>query len=216
MTARLSILTVLLYIFLLGARAPTLTNAVALVIGNSNTEHRCGFSIPATTPRTCGFVEVARVRVILRVDADKQGFLQALAEFARAVIGADIGLFFYAGHGMQYNGNNYLMPVGAQLQDESAFALSSLPWMKSAALERSGRREDSRARRLSQQSVAAELTRSIRASNRDAAISRGSRDRAGARTVVAYSTQSNEVAEDGNARNSPSPAHCLTTSASRA
>jgi len=179
---------------------------VALVIGNSEYESQMRLLNPrndaqdmADSLRSLGF------DVILRVNADKQGFMQGLAEFSRAVAGAEIGLFFYAGHGLQFNGNNYLMPVGAQLQDEVSIRFEMV------ALEEVQRALDGSAGvrilvldACRNNPLAAELTRSMRVRNRDAGISRGlARIEQARGTVVAYSTQANEVADDGRARNSP-------------
>ncbi len=179
---------------------------VALVIGNSDYEARLKLLNPqndaqdmADSLRSLGF------DVILRKNTDKQGFMLALAEFSRAVSGAEIGLFFYAGHGIQFNGNNYLMPVGAQLQDEVSFRFELV------ALEEVQRALDGAAGvkilvldACRNNPLAAELTRSLRARNRDASITRGlARIEQARGTVVAYATQANNVAEDGTARNSP-------------
>src|SRR5262249_47790956 len=179
---------------------------VALVIGNSDYETRLRLLNPrndaqdmADSLRSLGF------DVILRVNADKQGFMQALAEFSRAVSGAEIGLFFYAGHGLQYSGSNYLMPVGAQLQDEVSirFELVALEEVQ-RALDGSAGVKILVLDACRNNPLTAELTRSMRARNRDAGISRGlARIEQARGTVLAYSTQANDVAEDGAARNSP-------------
>ena len=207
MTARLvRILSVLFVYFFAWGSCAHADKRVALVIGNSEYGTQLRLLNPrndaqdmADSLRSLGF------EVILRVDADKQGFLQALAEFARAVTGADIGLFFYAGHGMQYYGNNYLMPVGAQLLDEVSvrFELIALDEIQ-RALDRSAGVRILVLDACRNNPLTAELTRSMRTSNRDASISRGlARIEQARGTVVAYSTQANEIAEDGTARNSP-------------
>jgi uncharacterized caspase-like protein len=200
------ILTVVfIYFFVWGTYAHA-DRRVALVIGNSEYETRLRLLNPtndaqdmADSLRSLGF------DVILRINADKQSFMQALAEFSRTVTGAEIGLFFYAGHGIQFNGNNYLMPTNAQLQDEVSirFELVALEEIQRALDGSAGVRIlvlDA----CRNNPLAAELTRSMRARNRDAGISRGlARIEQARGTVVAYSTQANEVAEDGTARNSP-------------
>ena len=195
-----------MFLFLTWSTYANADKRVALVIGNSEYETRSRLLNPrndaqdmADSLRSLGF------EVISRVNADKQSFLQALAEFSRAVSGAEIGLFFYAGHGMQFNGNNYLMPVSAQLQDEVSvrFELVALEEVQ-RALDRSAGVRILVLDACRNNPLAAELTRSMRASNRDAGIMRGLARIDQARgTVVAYSTQANEVAEDGTARNSP-------------
>jgi uncharacterized caspase-like protein len=179
---------------------------VALVIGNSEYGPQARLLNPrsdaedmAESLKSLGF------DVISRADADKQHFLQALAEFARAVSGADIGLFFYAGHGMQLNGNNYLIPVGARLEDEVSvhFELIALDEIQ-RALQRSDGVRILILDACRNNPLAAELARSMRTSSRGVSISRGlARIEQVRGTVVAYSTQTNEVASDGDDRNSP-------------
>jgi hypothetical protein len=200
------VLTAIFINFLAWSTSAQADKRVALVIGNSGYETRLRLLNPSNDAqdmadllRSLGF------EVILRVNADKQNFLQALAEFSRAVNGAEVGLFFYAGHGMQFNGNNYLMPVNAQLQDEVSvrFELVALEEVQ-RALDRSGGVKVLVLDACRNNPLAAELTRSMRASNRDASITRGlARIEQARGAVVAYSTQANEVAEDGTARNSP-------------
>jgi Caspase domain len=199
------ILAAIVCLFAWGACAHA-EKRVALVIGNSDYETPLRLLNPqndaqdmADSLRSLGF------DVILRINADKQGFMLALAEFSRAVNGAEIGLFFYAGHGIQFNGNNYLMPVGAQLQDEVSirFELVALEEVQ-RALDGSAGVKILVLDACRNNPLAAELTRSMRARNRDAGIARGlARIEQARGTVVAYATQANDVAEDGTTRNSP-------------
>src|SRR6266852_5297161 len=109
MTARaVHIVTFLCVYFFAWGPCAYADKRVALVIGNSEYATQMRLLNPrndaqdmADALKSLGF------EVFLRVNADKQGFMQALAEFARAVTGAEIGLFFYAGHGLQYSGSNY-------------------------------------------------------------------------------------------------------------
>src|SRR5215470_6247893 len=205
MTARL-VGVLIVFFFCFFAWSANADKRVALVIGNSEYGAQMRLLNPrndaedmANTLKSLGF------EVTLRINADKQNFFQALAEFARAVTGADIGLFFYAGHGMQYYGSNYLVPVRAQLQDEVSvrFELIALDEIQ-RALERSAGVRILVLDACRNNPLAAELTRSMRTANRDASISRGlARIEQARGTVVAYATQANEIAEDGAARNSP-------------
>jgi hypothetical protein len=47
------------------------------------------------------------------LDLDKSHFDRAVAEFGRAIAGADVALFYYSGHGLQVDGINFLVPVDA-------------------------------------------------------------------------------------------------------
>ena len=48
-----------------------------------------------------------------QLDLDKPGFDRAIGAFGRAIEGADVALFYYAGHGVQVQGSNWLVPVTA-------------------------------------------------------------------------------------------------------
>lgn len=61
--------------------------------------------------------------VILRKNADYRNMWNAIRDFGRKLNNADIGLFYYSGHGVQVKGNNYLIPVrsGIISEDEIRF-----------------------------------------------------------------------------------------------
>jgi uncharacterized caspase-like protein len=198
--------TCLVWCALLWCTCAQADKRVALVIGNSDYGSQERLLNPrndaqdmAESLKSLGF------EVISRVDVDRQRFLQALAEFSRAVSGADIGLFFYAGHGMQFNGSNYLMPIGAQLQDEVSirYELVAVEEIQ-RALERSAGARILILDACRNNPFTAELARSMRTATRDISLSRGlARIEQVHGTVVAYSTQANDVAVDGSDRNSP-------------
>ena len=90
---------------------------VALVIGIGAYEHVARISNPpndarliAGTLRQLGFVLVGGGA---QVDLDKPKFDRAVQGFGRALVGAEVGLFYYAGHGLQVQGTNWLVPVEA-------------------------------------------------------------------------------------------------------
>jgi hypothetical protein len=173
---------------------------VALVIGNSNYRNTAALTNPAndaedmaTVLRHIGF-EVVDGR-----DLDKRGMDAALARFARLARDADAALFFYAGHGLQFQGQNYLVPVDARLEDEFALQFETTrveDVLRSLALARGVRllildacRNNPLADRLA------------RAQTRD--IQRGLAKLEGQRgMLIAYATQANDVAYDGTGRNS--------------
>jgi formylglycine-generating enzyme required for sulfatase activity len=96
---------------------------VALVIGNSAYQHTAKLSNPqndaslmAKTLRRLGF------DVLARTNLTQIGMKIAITEFGERLekAGKDaVGLFYYAGHGIQSNGNNYLIPVDAKLGKKS-------------------------------------------------------------------------------------------------
>ncbi len=90
---------------------------MALVIGNSAYQHVARLPNPkndakliADALKGLGFTLVGNGA---QLDLDKSGFDNAVRSFGRQVLGADVGLFYYAGHGVQLSGSNYLLPVGA-------------------------------------------------------------------------------------------------------
>jgi Caspase domain len=90
---------------------------VALVIGNSHYKNVTPLDNPvndaklmAETLRTLGFVIVGGSA---QLDLDKTQFDGVVQGFSDQIQGADVGLFYYAGHGLQVRGQNYLVPVGA-------------------------------------------------------------------------------------------------------
>jgi PQQ-dependent catabolism-associated CXXCW motif protein len=56
----------------------------------------------------------------LRIDAKRRNLYQVIDAFAMQIAGSPdtVGLFYYAGHGIQANGNNYLIPVDADIETE--------------------------------------------------------------------------------------------------
>jgi uncharacterized caspase-like protein len=97
-----------------------LDKRVALVIGNSGYQHTPQLSNPAHDAVDVG-TTLRRLKfdVIEGIDLDKAGMDRTIRQFARALGNADVGLLFYAGHGLQVNGQNYLVPIDAKLEDAS-------------------------------------------------------------------------------------------------
>ncbi|WP_409998774.1 caspase family protein [Bradyrhizobium sp. SZCCHNS2022] len=96
---------------------------IALVVGNSNYQNVTPLGNPrndarlmAETLRSLGFSLVAGGP---QIDLDKAAFDAALQKFGNAIMGADVALFYYAGHGVQVAGRNFLVPVAANPTKEA-------------------------------------------------------------------------------------------------
>jgi TRAP-type C4-dicarboxylate transport system substrate-binding protein len=96
---------------------------VALVIGNASYQSVGRLENPlndarliANTLRKLGFTLVGNGPLL---DLDEPGLRRAVQNFGRALPGADVALFFYAGHGVQVRGNNYLVPIDANPVSEA-------------------------------------------------------------------------------------------------
>jgi len=91
---------------------------VALVIGNSNYATHGALPNPkndatliASVLRTVGFQSVD-----VKTDLTREQMLKALQEFAARADSADWSVVYYSGHGISYNGINYMIPVDANLK----------------------------------------------------------------------------------------------------
>jgi Caspase domain len=96
---------------------------VALVVGNSNYRSVPVLANPANDARlvanTLSALGFELVGGGAQLNLDKPGFDRAVLSFGRQMQGADVGLFYYAGHGIQVRGSNYLVPVDANLTREA-------------------------------------------------------------------------------------------------
>ena len=180
---------------------------VALVIGNSQynftglslTNPKNDASDVAGALRTLGF------EVIEATNTSKRDFDMALAQFARRATDADSALFFYAGHAMQYQGRNYLMPVDAELEDEISvrYQMIAIDDVR-AALDRAPGVRIMILDACRNNPLAEQFAQNMTGQHRSIGSVRGlARIDKTQGMVVAYSTAADEVAMDGQGRNSP-------------
>jgi formylglycine-generating enzyme required for sulfatase activity/uncharacterized caspase-like protein len=92
---------------------------VALVIGNST--YKVG---PLKNPSNdaediASALRALGFRVTLRKDATQQQMVDAIAAFGKELRKGGVGLFYFAGHGVQSRGNNFLIPVNANVGSEA-------------------------------------------------------------------------------------------------
>ena len=92
---------------------------VALVIGNGAYQHTDPLRNPVNDARAMArALSDAGFEVIARENLTRRAFVEALHEFAGKVPPGGVGLFYYAGHGIQVRGVNHLVPVDATLANE--------------------------------------------------------------------------------------------------
>lgn len=97
---------------------------LALVIGNAGYHHVAALGNPANDARD--FAKVLKqlgFEVIFRTDVSKNDMERVVGEFGDKLKPGDIGLFYYAGHGMQVEGRNYLVPVDATVSSQQRVKL---------------------------------------------------------------------------------------------
>ena len=108
---------------------------LALVIGNGTYKHTT--RLPNTLNDASSIaVELRKLDFIVYegLDLNHNAFGKILDKFTHDLKGADVGLLFYAGHGMQINGQNYLLSVDAGLKTPAALKTESIrtPWPKAS------------------------------------------------------------------------------------
>ena len=176
---------------------------VALVIGNSAYEHTEPLQAPrndaidmSRTLRDLGF------EVIEGHDLDQAAFEVKLQDFARAAADAEAALVYYAGHGLQVDGTNYLVPVDAALASEADLHLevTSLETVMSALRSRTNVLILDACRF---NPLAGKLADAMDP-DRSNAVGRGlARMEGAANTLITFAAEPDTVTDDGDRRSSP-------------
>jgi uncharacterized caspase-like protein/TPR repeat protein len=178
---------------------------VALVIGNSAYKHAAKLPNPVNDAADVGnALKKLGFEVDIVTDLDKRAMDKVFNKFAKAALGADAAVFYYSGHGLQFEGKNYVVPVDAELDDpedvryELARVDDVLADLKNASGVRMLVLDACRDNPL-----AAQLKARV-GGTRSSGVSRGLAKMENAEgTLIAYATQSEAVADDGSGRNSP-------------
>jgi branched-chain amino acid transport system substrate-binding protein len=177
---------------------------VALVVGNGAYKNAARLPNPKNDAEdVAAALKRGGFETIVGLDLDKAGMDDATARFARAAREADVAIFYYSGHAMQFSGVNYLMPVDARLTDETDLRRMVRVDDIVADVQQAKNLRIMVLDSCRDNPLAEELKRSI-GRTRAAAVSRGlAKIDSPQGMIVAYSTQSGRTAEDGTGRNSP-------------
>jgi len=187
---------------------------VAMIVGNSSYIH----SRALKNPRHDGdALSQAFTRLGFQViegrDLSKTDMEERLQDFYRALESAEVGVFFYAGHGLQLNNKNFLVPVGfdpgidAYLGDQLIVLdtiLNEMTRRTTVNLVFLDACRDNpfatalNARMTTGRSVAIDQQRGVQVVGTGLAEVKGSTG-----TLIAYATQPGNVAMDGVGENSP-------------
>lgn len=201
-----------LYVLVLAFTAPLDATAtetgkrLALVIGNGQYEAAGTLPNAARDARDFGaFLSARGFDADVVIDADRSHLAEAVSRFTRKITNDDVALFYFAGHGMQLRGENYLVGTDARLASEFDVAAETLALADViAAIEKRSKialffldacRNNPLANRLNQEIEGA--TRSI-ATRGLAPVETES-----AGTMVAFAAAPGQVASDGSGKNSP-------------
>ncbi|WP_454620435.1 caspase family protein [Bradyrhizobium cenepequi] len=183
---------------------------VALVVGNAFYRHMPSLQNPKNDAadveralKSLGF------ETLLATDLDRSGMNSVVERFSRLVQGADVAIIYYSGHGMQFAGKNYLLPTDANLEssaDVNRYRLlpvddlvemlglsNGLQLIVLDACRNNPVEKDFKNR-----------VASAPGGNRDVAATKGfTRMDARSGLIITYATAPNDVAADGQGRNSP-------------
>ncbi len=203
--ARIGRVVAVLVAILVAAPASAETR-IALVVGNGGySAPRMALPNPPADARlVAGLLERVGFSVDLVVDGGREQMYEALDRFAAKAETADVALFYFAGHGIQDLGQNFLMPVDAELKrqrdlrdrfvplDDVVQSLSQARGAKILVLD------------ACRDNEAVDALRAAVPRSRSAAVTRGLAPMPKVSgMLVAFATQPGVVATDGSAANSP-------------
>jgi hypothetical protein len=127
---RVGILGALVLAAIAGVGPAHADKRVALIVGNAAYRHVPPLDNPANDARlvagTLHDLGFELVGGAAQINLDKARFERAVQDFGNAAQGADVALFYYAGHGVQMRGQNYLVPIGANPAKEADFDFQAL------------------------------------------------------------------------------------------
>ena len=186
------------------AQAQQTEQRVALVIGNASYKDS-PLRNPvndakdiAETLKGLGF------KVILRINSDRRQMIEAVREFGSSIKRGGVGLFYYAGHGVQSRGKNFLMPVGARIEGEGDLEFEAMDAnMVLAQMDEAANRVNIVVLDACRDNP---YTRSFRSANKGLAQMDSVKG-----SFIAYSTAPGSVAADGIGRNGTYTKHLLTS-----
>ncbi len=187
------------------AQAAAPANRIALVIGNGAYQQAPKLPNPVNDARAmAGMLKGIGFTVVEGYDLTIETMLDRIHDFGQLANGADVALVFYAGHGLQLDGHNYLLPISARLLRETDLRREAVEVDEILGEVRPARRL-----RLvildacRDNPFQAQMARAI--AGRSVSVGRGFAriDDVEADTLIAFATKADAIAEDGNGDHSP-------------
>ncbi|HEX9822434.1 MAG TPA: caspase family protein [Methylomirabilota bacterium] len=173
---------------------------VALVIGNGAYETLERLKNPVNDAKLMTrALRSAKFEVVEHMDADERTMKRAIQEFGRRIAGTGrdtVSIFYYAGHGLQVNGLNYLVPTKARIQREGDVEIEAVDaGMALRQMEDAGSRVNIVILDACRNNP---LPRGLRSVSRGLATVNAPQG-----SLIAYSTAPGSVSVDGEGQNSP-------------
>jgi uncharacterized caspase-like protein len=181
------------------------SDRVALVIGNGNYSFAARLTNPANDAtdmaqalRDIGF------DVIDGIDIDRRTMEEKIRAFGDKLDAARIAIFYYAGHGMQVGGKNFLIPVDAKLQKPADLALDTVDVQVVLQQMEAQQRVNLVFLDACRDNPLARRFASTLGGSRSGAVGQGLASiESAVGTMIAFATAPDNVALDGQGRNSP-------------
>ena len=194
---KLAVLFFVLLLFPIAAWA----EKVALVIGNSDYEYVGRLPNPENDATdVAAALDRIGFDVTTGIDLDYRGMRLAIRDFAQKARGADVVFVYYAGHGIEIDNTNYLIPVNAELRSDIDVQLEAIQLnVMLDSISASNGLKVVLVDACRNNPFIAEMTRT--SSTRS--IGRGLARVDPTGVLVGYSARSGTIAQDGDGRNSP-------------
>lgn len=176
---------------------------VALVIGNTKYQYSAALQNPANDARLLASIleAVGFQSITLKLDLTREQVVQALREFATVADSADWAVIYYSGHGIEFGGVNYLVPVDAQLKVDRDIDFETVDMAKVlSAIEGAKRLRLVILDACRNNPFASQMRRSVATRELGRGLARIEPEGG---TLIAYAAKNGETALDGIGKNSP-------------
>jgi uncharacterized caspase-like protein len=200
---RIILLSFLLTFITINSLYAATEQRTALVIGNSSYANGNLTNPVNDAGDMAGALKRLGFDVILKKNIHHRDMEEAIEDFGNRLKRGGVGLFYYAGHGVQINGVNYLIPIGAKIKKESDVKFEAVD--ANRILDEMGNANNGLNIVILDACRDNPFARSFRSSNRGLAIIASAPEG----SFISYATGPGQVAMDGEKRNSPYTAALL-------
>lgn len=196
------LLAFVLMFFAITAGQPADAKRVALVIGNSDYQHATRLANPSADAQLIGetLTQAGFDSVDIAYDLGLRELERALRDFGLRAEGADVALVYYAGHGIEAGGQNYLIPVDAELERDRDLEIEATRLETALSMVSGGQMKIVILDACRNNPFAARMVRTFKTRS----IGRGlAAIEPEGETLVVYAAKAGATAADGEGSNSP-------------
>ena len=131
-----------MFLMALTASAAKAERRVAFVVGNGTYKNVAPLPNPSIDAKAmAGVLRNVGFEVVEGTNLTRDKMTEKLLEFGKKAQGADVAVFFYAGHGIAISGTNYLLPIDADIKSEMDVKLGRRHQYRPHARPDHGRRQ---------------------------------------------------------------------------